>query len=68
MNHEVVPRPCKICEWLFNLSRDHFGLHQGKQYQSDHGIRRPQKTYFKAYIIHLHGPTGFAVGEPKEVL
>ena len=30
MDHEVVPRPCKICDWLLNLSRNHFGLHQGK--------------------------------------
>jgi hypothetical protein len=29
MDHEVVPRPCKICDWLLNSSRDHFGLQQG---------------------------------------
>ena len=29
MDHEVVPRPCKICDWLLNSSWDHFGLHQG---------------------------------------
>jgi hypothetical protein len=28
MDHEVVPQPCKTCDWLLNLSRDHFGLHQ----------------------------------------
>ena len=27
MDHEVVPRPCKICDWLLNSSWDHFGLH-----------------------------------------
>jgi hypothetical protein len=26
----VVPRPCRICDWLLSLSRDHFGSHQGK--------------------------------------
>ena len=26
------------------------------------------KTYLNAYIIHWYGPTGFAVGEAKEVL
>ena len=46
MDHEVVPRPCKICDWLLNLSRDHFGLHQGKKCQSDHGVWDPQKTKF----------------------
>jgi hypothetical protein len=30
MDHEVVPRPCMICDWLLNSSQDHFGLHQGK--------------------------------------
>ena len=40
------------CDWLLNLSRDHFGLHQEKNGQSDHGIQGPQKTYFKASIIH----------------
>ena len=26
----------------------------------------PTKAYFKAYVIHRHGPTGFAVGEAKK--
>jgi hypothetical protein len=26
----VIPRPCRICDWLLSLSRDHFGSHQGK--------------------------------------
>ena len=26
---EVVPRPCKICDWVLDSFRDHFGLHQG---------------------------------------
>ena len=39
-----------------------------KNCQSDYGVRGPQKTYFKAYIIHWHGPTDFVVGEAKEVL
>jgi hypothetical protein len=38
MDREVAPRPCKICDWLLNSSWDHFGLHQGKQCQSDHGV------------------------------
>ena len=27
MDHEVVPRPYRICNWLLNSSWDHFGLH-----------------------------------------
>jgi hypothetical protein len=27
----VVPRPCKIGDWLLNSSHDHFGLHQEKK-------------------------------------
>ena len=30
MDREVIPRPCKICDWLLNSSQDHFGLRQGK--------------------------------------
>ena len=30
MDHEVVPRPCKIRDWLLNSFQDHFSLHQGK--------------------------------------
>ena len=30
MDHEVVPRPCKISNWLLNSSWHHFSLHQGK--------------------------------------
>ena len=30
MDHKVIIRPCKICDWLLNLSRDHFGLHLGQ--------------------------------------
>ena len=30
MDHEVVPRPSKICDWLLNLSWDYFNLYQGK--------------------------------------
>jgi hypothetical protein len=28
-DHEVVPRPCEICDWLLNSSHDHFGLQEG---------------------------------------
>ena len=37
-----------------------------KNGHSDHGVRGPQKIYFKAYIILLHGPTCFVVREAKK--
>ena len=51
MDHEVIPRRCKICDWLLNLSGDHFSLHQEKKYQSDHEVQGPKNTCFKAHII-----------------
>ena len=65
MEHEVVPRPSKICDWLLNSSHDHFGLHQKKKCQSDHGVWGPQRTYFEAYIVHWHGPTDYWWERPK---
>ena len=67
MDHEVIPIPYKIRDWLLNSFWDYFGLHKKIKCQSDHGVRGPQKTYLKAYIIHSHGPTGFVMGEAKEV-
>ena len=68
MDHDVIPRSYKNVVWLLNLSREDFGLHQGKKCQSDHGVWGPQKTYFKAYIIHWHCQISFVVEEAKEVL
>jgi hypothetical protein len=44
--------PVKKCDWLLNLSWDHFGLHQRKKYQNDRGVQGPHKTYSNAYTIH----------------
>ena len=33
-------------------------IYTKKTCQSGHGVRGPQKTYLKAYMIHCHGPTG----------
>ena len=30
MDRTVVPRLCKICDWLLNSSRGHFSLRQGR--------------------------------------
>ena len=36
------PKAHKICDWLLNSTRDHFGLHQGKHVRvtMDFGVRR----------------------------
>ena len=68
MDHEVVPRLCKISNWLLNSFQDRFGLHQGKNVRVSVEFEVPKKTYFKACIIHRHGAIGFAMGEVKEVL
>ena len=65
MDHEVVPRPRRICDWLLNSSRVHFSLHQGKNVKVIMEFEVPKDIYIKAYIIHQHGPTNFAVGEAR---
>jgi hypothetical protein len=49
MDHEVIPRPCKICDWLLNSSRDHFGVHQGKNIKVTMEFEVP-----KTHIYGLH--------------
>ena len=64
MDHEVVLRLCKICDWLLNLSNDHFSLHQGKNFYSDHGVLRSPKYIFKGIHYSLtYSPTCLLVGE-----
>ena len=43
MDHEVVPRPCKIYDWLLNSSRDDFSLHQGKNVRVTMEFGVPQR-------------------------
>ena len=68
MDHGIVPRPCKLCDWLLNSSWDHFGLHQEFFFKVNMKFEVPKTCILNAYIIHRHGPTAFAVGEAKEVL
>ena len=65
MDHEVALRPCTIWDWLLSSSWDHFGLHQGKECKSDHGVWGPQEIYVKAYIIHWDSPMDFVMEEAK---
>jgi hypothetical protein len=68
MDHEVVPRPWKFCEWLLKLVSRPLPFTPRSKCQSDHEVWGPRKPYSKAYIIHCHGPTCFVLGEAKEVL
>ena len=43
-------------------------IYTKEECQSAHGVQGLQKTYFKAHIIHGHGPMGFVVGEAKNML
>ena len=65
MDHEAVPRLCKICDWLLNSSPDHFGL------QQENNVRVAME--FKVSKRHIFRPTDmvqwvFVVREAKEVL
>jgi hypothetical protein len=60
----VIPRPYKICDWLGNSSWDHFRLHQEKHVIVIMEFEVP-KSYFKAYIIHWHGPNNLCGGRGK---
>ena len=43
MDHEVVPRPCKICDWLLNSYEDHFILHQEKNVRATMEFKVPKR-------------------------
>ena len=49
MDHEAVPRLCKICSWLLNASRDHVGLHQGKEKKKRKNVRVTMKLEVSHY-------------------
>jgi hypothetical protein len=68
MDHEVVPRPSKRCDWTLKLSRDDLGLHQGKNGRVITEVEVHKFFFFFAYSIHCHGPTGFPLGQAKEVV
>ena len=52
MDHEVVPRSCKIWDWLLNSSQHHFGLHQEKNFRVSVEFEVPKEQIFKAYITN----------------
>ena len=50
MDYEVVLGPCKSIDWLLNLSRDHFGLHQRKNVGVTMKVEVPPKHIFRLII------------------
>ena len=42
MDHEVVSRPYKSCNWILNSFQDQFGLYQRKKGHSDREVRGSQ--------------------------
>ena len=51
MDHEVIPRPCKICNWMLNPSRDHFNLHQGKNVRVIMEFKVPKGHFLRPTIF-----------------
>ena len=56
IDHEVAQGPINFCDWMLNLSWDHFGVHQGENVRVNMEFKVTNKTYFEAYVIPWHGP------------
>ena len=50
MDHEVVPRPCRICERLLNPSRDHLSSHQGENARETMEFEIPKRHILRLTI------------------
>jgi hypothetical protein len=68
MDHEVVPCFSKICDWLLNLSQDHFDVHQAKNVRVIMELEVPKMLIFRPTLSIFMVQQFFAVGEAKEVL
>ena len=61
MDHEVIPRPYKVCDRLLNSSWDHFVLHQRKNVKvmlefevlKRHVVRLTLSTVMVQHILWL---------------
>ena len=62
MDHEVVPCSSKICDWLLNLSWDHFGLHQAEEEKKIVRVTMELEVPEKAYFPVLHYPSSWSHG------
>ena len=47
VDHEAVPRPCKIYDWLLISSWDHFSLHQEKNVRVTMTFEAPKRHIFR---------------------
>jgi hypothetical protein len=47
MDHEVVPRSSKRCDWTLKSSRDNLGLHQGKNGRVTTEVEVHKFVFFK---------------------
>ena len=71
MDHEIVPRSCKICDWLLNSFWDHFGLHQGNntrvtmKVSKRHILRPTLSTDMVQWILWRKGKRGALVEKGK---
>ena len=45
-DHEVAPCSSKLCDWLLNLSHDHFSLHQEKYVRVTMELEVPTRPIF----------------------
>ena len=64
MDHEVVPNPWQIFDWLLSLSWDHFSLHQRKIVKVTMEFEVP-KDIFNGLHYPLARSNGFCVGSGK---
>ena len=65
MNHEVVPRPCKTCDWLLNSSWDYFSLRQGKKMSEWPWSSRSPRNISKGLHCPVTWFNGFCGGRGK---
>jgi hypothetical protein len=64
MDHEVVPRPSKRCDWTLKSSWDDLGLHQGKNGRVTTEVK-VHKFVFLSLLYPLPWSNGFSVGTIK---
>jgi hypothetical protein len=68
MDHEVVPRPSKGCDWTLKSSRDDLGLHQGKNGKVTTEVEVHKFVFLSLlYPLPWSGPwsNGFSFGTSK---
>jgi hypothetical protein len=64
MDHDVVPRPSKRCDWTLKSSQDDLGLHQGKNGRVTTEVE-VHKFVFLSLLYPLPWSKGFSVGTSK---